>query len=445
MPRRTRALPALARPCSRRLAPLSSGEPVRPAPGSGHWPARGQAPRATALRSRIGRESTSWTSISAVSTPTPTTRARCRTMACGPLSGSCSNRFSSISLIWLMTNPRRAMSRCSSAKPFGGSGMPSGVCSVARRSAAPRLRGGRPAQGWFEIANAQPGQRGLHSVHDARAFPDQAPALPVRPLGVLFGHRRDARHAAMTPFLTQPPQERPLQQLGVEPVGLGPAMFPRYRDTRGMDHMRLHPTRTQPPRQPEAVAAGFEGQRNPRDLFTSPDCLIAPAKQQAKEPFGTRFQLLARLTLNAGKHTGNQPARLAHLDDGNDCAILVQGDEGPAQVVRLGHQGTPSVGCSDDGAISSPPAPYHLFAGGRRIRTFGSWSRDGQTIMGDGTACLENGGGSVGEPKVRIHLPPAGSLKTFGPSRVAAIESVAEPETRAADHAVKSRLERPAA
>src|SRR6202043_3581269 len=141
----------------------------------------------------------------------------------------------------------------------------------------------------------------------------------------------DAPHAAMPPSPTQPPQDRPLQQLGVEPVGLGPAMFPRYRDTRGMDHMRLDPTRTQPPRQPEAVAAGFEGQRNPPDLFTSPDCLIAPAKQQAKQPFGTRLQLLARLTLNAGKHTGNQPARLAHLDDGNDCAILVQADEGPAQ------------------------------------------------------------------------------------------------------------------
>ena len=42
----------------------------------------------------------------------------------------------------------------------------------------------------------------------------------------------------------------------------------------------------------------------------------------------------------------------AHLDDGNDRAILVQSDEGPAQVVRLGHQGTPSVSCSDDGAIS---------------------------------------------------------------------------------------------
>jgi hypothetical protein len=31
IPRRTRALPALASPCSRRFAPLSSGEPVRPA------------------------------------------------------------------------------------------------------------------------------------------------------------------------------------------------------------------------------------------------------------------------------------------------------------------------------------------------------------------------------------------------------------------------------
>ena len=28
-------------------------------------------------------------------------------------------------------------------------------------------------------------------------------------------------------------------ELGVEPVGLRPAMFPRYGDTRGMDHMRL--------------------------------------------------------------------------------------------------------------------------------------------------------------------------------------------------------------
>src|SRR6516162_9337692 len=73
--------------------------------------------------------------------------------------------------------------------------------------------------------------------------------------------------------------------------------------------------------------------------------------QQGKQPLRARLQLLARLTLNAGKHTANQPARLAHLDHGNDRAILVQGDEGPAQIVRLGHRGTPSIGVSDEIAI----------------------------------------------------------------------------------------------
>src|SRR5712672_562727 len=40
----------------------------------------------------------------------------------------------------------------------------------------------RLAQGWFEVANAQPGEGPLHSVDDARAFPNQAFALPVEPL-----------------------------------------------------------------------------------------------------------------------------------------------------------------------------------------------------------------------------------------------------------------------
>src|SRR6266481_6408414 len=171
------------------------------------------------------------------------------------------------------------MSRCSSANTFRGSGVPSGVCTVARRSAA------------------------LRRVGLKLRTPSRASVAFIR-------------------F----------------------TMRVRYCDTRGMDHVRFDPARIQPTRQPEAIAAGFEGQCNPRDLFTGPDRFIAPAMQQAKKPFGTRFQLLLRLTLNAGKHTANQPARLAQLDDGNDCAILVQGDEGPAQVVQLGHRGTPSVG-----------------------------------------------------------------------------------------------------
>jgi hypothetical protein len=80
-------------------------------------------------------------------------------------------------------------------------------------------------------------------AHKARAFPHQALTLPIGPLGVLFGNRRHARHTAMAPFATQPPQELALQQLGGEPIGFCPAMLPRYRDTRGMDHVRLDPTR----------------------------------------------------------------------------------------------------------------------------------------------------------------------------------------------------------
>src|ERR1700737_871190 len=45
------------------------------------------------------------------------------------------------------------------------------------------------AQGGFEIAHAEPGQAALHAVDDARAFPDQALALPIWPLGVLFANR----------------------------------------------------------------------------------------------------------------------------------------------------------------------------------------------------------------------------------------------------------------
>jgi hypothetical protein len=156
----------------------------------------------------------------------------------------------------------------------------------------------------------------------------------------------------MAPFATQPPQEPALQQLGVEPVG--------YRDTRGMDHVSLYSTRREPARQPKAVAAGFEGNRNPRDRAASPDRLILPAMQQGQQPFWVRLKLLARLTFNTWNDAANKPTRLAQFDDGNDRAILVQGDEGSAQVIRLGHRGTPSVTCSDEVAIARRP-PHSVF------------------------------------------------------------------------------------
>src|ERR1700741_1259111 len=165
---------------------------------------------------------------------------------------------------------------------------------------------GRLAQGWFEVTNAQPGQGGLYPVHNPRAFAHQAVALAVRPLGVLFGNCWHTRHATMAPFPTQPPQEPALQQLGVEPVGLRPAMLPRYRETGGMDHMRLDATRLKPTRQPEAVASGFEGKRNPGDRAAGLDRLIPPAMQQSKQSFWVLLQLFARLTFNARNNAANK-------------------------------------------------------------------------------------------------------------------------------------------
>src|SRR5271157_2618312 len=93
--------------------------------------------------------------MSAVSIPTPITRAISRTIACVFSWGACSNRCaraSSTSLIWSMTKRNRAMSRRSSRSVFGGRGTPSGVPSMARRSGALRNVGLKfriPKRGWL--------------------------------------------------------------------------------------------------------------------------------------------------------------------------------------------------------------------------------------------------------------------------------------------------------
>src|ERR1700746_1845196 len=92
--------------------------------------------------------------------------------------------------------------------------------------------------------------------------------------------------------------------------------------------------------------------------------------QEGKQPLWAGVQLFARLTLNAGADAANQTARLSHLDDGNDRAILVQGNEGPAQIVRLGHRGTPSIDVKRRNCHLLAARPIaSLSAGGRWIRT----------------------------------------------------------------------------
>src|ERR1700757_1453250 len=100
---------------------------------------------------------------------------------------------------------------------------------------------GRLAQGWFEAANAQPGQGGLYPVHNPRAFPHQAVALAVRPLGVLSAivSTRAMLQWPRSPR-SHPKKARCSNSVSSRSV-FARRCSPRYRDTRGLDHVSLYP------------------------------------------------------------------------------------------------------------------------------------------------------------------------------------------------------------
>ena len=86
----------------------------------------------------------------------------------------------------------------------------------------------------------------------------------------------------------------------------------------------------------------------------------------------------------------------------------------------------PPLSCSGDNCEHTDHRGYHKshpcgkvrFAADSALeedgfKLSGSRSRDRQTVMGRPDGRLENGGGTVEEPKVRIRLPPAESLRTL--------------------------------
>src|SRR6266436_6765373 len=66
---------------------------------------------------------------------------------------------------------------------------------------------------------------------------------------------------------------------------------------------------------------------------------------------GALLKLLQRLARDSRDHSRNEPLRLAHLDYRDQCAILLEGGEGPAGVKRLRHGGPP---WRDHGARACP-------------------------------------------------------------------------------------------
>src|SRR6516165_10358924 len=201
------------------------------------------------------------------------------------------------------------------------------------------------AHGRAKRANAEAGKYRLDLIDNPRLLGDQILTLAVRSSRVLLLDCRDRHHAAMALLAAQPAEKDAHQKFRIETIRLRAPVFARHRDTGRMDDVGLNITRPQPAREPEAVAAGLIGDDDTLDVAPSLAGFAAPAMQELQQHFLVGIELLEWLAFEAGNERCNQPLRLAHVDHGDDCAILLESGEGPARVKTrmLRHRGAPLV------------------------------------------------------------------------------------------------------
>ena len=147
-----------------------------------------------------------------------------------------------------------------------------------RRAQAVKTPGG-PFQLGIEAADAESNERRLHSIDDPTSLSDEAVTLAIGPLCILVLYCRDRDHLAVITLAAQPAEKGAFEQLGVETIGLGAPVLARYGYARCVDDVGLDAGRLEPACQPEAVAAGLEGDYN---AFDPASCLLRflpPPKQ----------------------------------------------------------------------------------------------------------------------------------------------------------------------
>src|SRR3954467_7754716 len=216
----------------------------------------------------------------------------------------------------------------------------------------------RLAQRGLEGPNPEADQTALHPIDQARALTDEPLALTARALGILLRQRRNGRHVAVIGLAAQPAEEDPFEQSRIEAICFRPAMLARDSHAGRMDDVGFDAAGPEPARQPEPVAACLEGDHDARDRAAFLGGLRTPAHQQPEQVHFAWFELLQRMALDTWNNAFDEPTRLAHLDDRNDRAVLLQGSEGPTQIVELLCHGTlHRVASSDDGDIFATVRP----------------------------------------------------------------------------------------
>ena len=187
-------------------------------------------------------------------------------MACGPVCGSLLQPFDPGLLDLFDLIPHKAQARQIAAQLGQRIGRQGGPLRRTHRLQALR----RGAEARLEAPDAETDQRAFDPVHEPGALADQGLPLAARALGILLVQGRDGRHAAVVRLAAQPTQKGTLEQLGVEPVRLGPPVFARDGDAGWMNDIGLNATRPQPARQPEAVATGLISDGDARDACAPP-------------------------------------------------------------------------------------------------------------------------------------------------------------------------------
>src|SRR5437660_10186951 len=133
-------------------------------------------------------------------------------------------------------------------------------------------------------------------------------------------------------------------------------MFARHRHAARMDHGGLDLPRPQPTREPKPIASSLEGNDDPADRLARLDGFVSPTMQKLKQRIRVGILLLQWLAGDAGHQAGDQPPCQTQLDYSHKRAILIEGDEGPAEII-LWHGAPFGWLMSNDGATPSSPAP----------------------------------------------------------------------------------------
>src|SRR6202051_5412169 len=165
------------------------------------------------------------------------------------------------------------------------------------------------AQFRVEAADAEAYQCGFHSVGNTSALANQLLALAGGTFCILRFQGGDRGHGAVFLLTAQPTEQRPFEQLNIQPIGLRSPPLPGDRDAGRMNNVGLNPSDAQPARPPKPVTTSFKRDDHAGDLVAGCNRFITPAMTQREQSFLVGYQLLQRLALDTRNHSTHQPMR----------------------------------------------------------------------------------------------------------------------------------------